>query len=91
MRQGPSLTQISFLKKTQTYFTLFAICLRQGRTLTQTDEDVVFTFCCMRGIMGVMRKLKQDNRGLITMELIILIVMAAIIYLIYKKVQSAQH
>jgi len=39
----------------------------------------------------VMCKLKRDQRGLITMELFLLIIFAVIIYFIYKKVQSAQH
>ncbi len=37
-----------------------------------------------------MQKRKLNQRGLITMELLILIVLAVVIYLIYKKVQSAQ-
>jgi uncharacterized protein (UPF0333 family) len=37
-----------------------------------------------------MHKLKHNQRGLITMELLILIALAVVIYLIYKKVQSAQ-
>jgi|JI6StandDraft_1071083.scaffolds.fasta_scaffold04623_7 hypothetical protein len=38
-----------------------------------------------------MLKLKNNQRGLITMELVLLIIMAAVVYLVYKKVQSAQH
>lgn len=38
-----------------------------------------------------MHKRKLNQHGLITMELLILIILAIVIYLIYKKVQSAQH
>jgi hypothetical protein len=37
-----------------------------------------------------MHKRKLNQRGLITMELLILVFLAIVIYLIYKKVQSAQ-
>lgn len=54
------------------------------------------------GILGTMHKLyvwlqtrrrasMADRRGLVTMELIILIIMAILIYLIYKRVVAAQH
>jgi preprotein translocase subunit YajC len=37
-----------------------------------------------------MQKRKLNQRGLITMELIILIVLAMVIYFIYKRIQAAQ-
>lgn len=37
-----------------------------------------------------MKRLKTDSRGLITIELLLLVVLAMVIYLIYKRVQSAQ-
>lgn len=37
-----------------------------------------------------MDKRKLNQRGLITMELLILVFLAIVIYFIYKKVQSAQ-
>jgi preprotein translocase subunit YajC len=37
-----------------------------------------------------MHKRKLNQRGLITMELLILVFLAIVIYFIYKKVQSAQ-
>lgn len=38
-----------------------------------------------------MRKLNHNQRGLITMELVLLILFSIAIYFIYKKVQSAQN
>ena len=34
---------------------------------------------------------RRDQRGLVTMELIILIILAVIIYFIYKRVAQSQH